>query len=573
MTDTTNFDIQEKVDLLIKKDFGFGATTETKKWYEETSIEYNNYINGEDIFLDIIPDIPDFDISGTVRTAQEIGLDSNNFVDYNIDINSKENCSIVDDSTGTVRRIKKVILEQTPNLGNREGDSWYKLDLSGVNILKNCFQFNFKQYTLNGVVYQPYLYSIYSQKSGLNTIPFGKKGGNWVLDVKSGILIFNDFQNFSNGVQNNSIFKINITDNKPVLTIYKYIGSIGLSNLNLENVEEEEEEEEESNINYWNMLQINSKNIPIIIEDISINRLTYSLIDNLSINIISLQRMSKFKILLNFNYLSSSYYDTLLGIALYYRVSNSSNTGYENLIGEYILGNENTSFQYDFFSNNFYINVQHELNDIISFYTKGKIISNTNLQSDYDSLNEEYLPKILFSNPGNLISVEEINLVQQILVNNYFNILQIVSTGLITGVSDEIIDYTSYELLSDLSLNLTTIKDSSKFKILLNFNYLASGYFDTFLNVTLFYKLNNSSETIIGDYKLGSENANFRYDFFSNNFYLDISNNKNDSLNVYVKAKIINENANNDYDNSSIEKPKILFSHIGNCLNIEEINN
>ena len=67
--------------------------------------------------------------------------------------------------------------------------------------------------------------------------------------------------------------------NKPVLTIYKYIGSIGLSNLNLENVEEEEEEEEEeeSNINYWNMLQINSKNIPITIQDISINKLTYKI--------------------------------------------------------------------------------------------------------------------------------------------------------------------------------------------------------------------------------------------------------------------------------------------------------
>ena len=95
----------------------------------------------------------------------------------------------------------------------------------------------------------------------------------------------------------------------------------------------------------------------------------------------------------------------------------------------------------------------------------------------------------------------------------YFSIIQIVSTGLLTGISDEIIDYPEYELLPDLSLNLISKKTNSKYKVLLNFNYLASSYFDTFLNVTLFYKLNDGNENIIGDYKLGSENTSFRYDF------------------------------------------------------------
>ena len=153
MTDTANFDIQEKVDLLIKKDFGFAATTENKAWYEENSVKYNNYIDGENIFLDIIPDIPDFDNNGIVRSAQEIGLNNVNFMNYNNDVNNKYNCSIVDDSTGTVRRFQKLILEETPNLETSAGDSWYKLDSSNNNILKNSFQFNFKQYTLNGVTY------------------------------------------------------------------------------------------------------------------------------------------------------------------------------------------------------------------------------------------------------------------------------------------------------------------------------------------------------------------------------------------------------------------------------------
>ena len=84
--------------------------------------------------------------------------------------------------------------------------------------------------------------------------------------------------------------------------------------------------------------------------------------------------------------------------------------------------------------------------------------------------------------------------------------------------------------------------------------------------------MNNGAENIIGDYKFGSENANFRFDFFSNNFYLDISNNLGDNLNFYIKARIISDNLDSVYDDLNIQKPKILFSHIGNCLNIEEIN-
>ena len=226
MTDTNFFDNPEKVDILLKQAFGFPSTSENKQWYEETAVNYNNYLNGEDLFLDIIPQIPDFDSSGIVRTANELGLQNSTFIAYSDNSNNKSLCSIVDDSTGTVRRFQNVILEQCPQLGSDAGASWFKLDNSNHNILKDAFQFNFKQYSINGITYQPYLYSLYTQNSinsSTPNLPFGQKGGNWFFDLKSGILFFSDFINFSNGVQTNPNFQINVTNNFPVLSFYKYI--------------------------------------------------------------------------------------------------------------------------------------------------------------------------------------------------------------------------------------------------------------------------------------------------------------------------------------------------------------
>jgi hypothetical protein len=55
----------------------------------------------EAILLESVPQYPDFDINGTVKTATELGLQINNFVTYSHDDQNKSKCSIVDDSTGT----------------------------------------------------------------------------------------------------------------------------------------------------------------------------------------------------------------------------------------------------------------------------------------------------------------------------------------------------------------------------------------------------------------------------------------------------------------------------------------
>ena len=234
MSDTENLDIDEKVNVLFKSALGFPSAEESRQWYEETTVPFNNYIIGENIFLDEVPFSPDFNINGTVRTATEIGLEPGDFAQYtdnSIDSEiDKSTCSIVDDSSGTVRRYNLLILEETPELATPYS-SWYKLNSDSDNVIKDAFQFNYKQYTENSVLKQPYIYKLNTQKSLSTPMPFGKFGGNWLVDFKSGIVLFSDVGNFKNGTQSNSVFQINSSDNRPVLSIYTYIGRKGLAKM------------------------------------------------------------------------------------------------------------------------------------------------------------------------------------------------------------------------------------------------------------------------------------------------------------------------------------------------------
>lgn len=225
MSDTIELDIEEKVNVLFKSALGFPSAEESRQWYEETTVPYNNYVIGENIFIDTVPTVPDFDIDGIVRTANEIGLITTDFEQYSDDSNDKSTCSIVDDSTGTIRRYNLLILEQTPEL-SKPFSSWYKLNNTSDNVIKDALQFNYKQYTENFVLKQPYLYKLNTQNSLSTPMPFGKFGGNWLIDYKNGVLLFSDVDNFTNGTQTNSVFQIS-NSNRPVLSIYTYIGRKG----------------------------------------------------------------------------------------------------------------------------------------------------------------------------------------------------------------------------------------------------------------------------------------------------------------------------------------------------------
>ena len=243
-SDTSLFDIKEQVDILLKAAFGFPSTSDTLPWYLETNVKFNNYLFGEEVFLNEITSTPVFNGSG-VKTLQQsgYGLTISDFVDFSDNSNDPDKCSIVDDTTGNVRRFQNLILDPCPGFVGSEqfGDSWFKFDNSlNKNILSDTLQFNYKQYTdSTGAPKQPYVYILSSQQAitrSLNfaKIPAGSDGGNWYFDYKSGILLFLDSENLKDGDQSYNIKLQDSTSNftnKPVFTFYKYIGKKGLSKL------------------------------------------------------------------------------------------------------------------------------------------------------------------------------------------------------------------------------------------------------------------------------------------------------------------------------------------------------
>ena len=72
----------------------------------------------------------------------------------------------------------------------------------------------------------PYTYELYKTDGNGNTVggPLPLDQGNWVFDVKNGVINFTDYNDSSSGV------KSDINNSKPpALTFYKYIGKKGLA--------------------------------------------------------------------------------------------------------------------------------------------------------------------------------------------------------------------------------------------------------------------------------------------------------------------------------------------------------
>ena len=193
----------------------------------------------EAILLESVPQYPDFDINGTVKTADDLGLQINDFVTYSQDAQNKYNCSIVDDSTGTVRRFKLLKLEQPYNTeAINYGASWFKLNSTSTNVLEDSLKYDYKSYydvsNGNSLVY-PYLYEIFTELSltkaiNLHNLPNGSRGGSWTYNNANGTLTFAAFSNLAQQNTYNGIYVINDT-NKPVISVYKYIGRKSISNL------------------------------------------------------------------------------------------------------------------------------------------------------------------------------------------------------------------------------------------------------------------------------------------------------------------------------------------------------
>ena len=239
MTDTQNIDDNEKLNIIFKEILGFPSTSEKISYYEEVKTNFNTYTLGENVLLENITQYPNFDTSGNVKSANEIGLNPSDFINYTYDVLNKAQSSIVDDSTGTVRRFKYLKLQQTYGTENSNyGASWFKLDISYNNVLEDSLQYNYKSYyDLNdgNALKFPYLYEVFTENSlqasnVLRNLPFGIQGGNWIYNYKNGILFFSDFNNLAQQNYYDGIYNIN-NNNKPVISVYKYIGKKNINTL------------------------------------------------------------------------------------------------------------------------------------------------------------------------------------------------------------------------------------------------------------------------------------------------------------------------------------------------------
>ena len=209
MSDTSGFDVNEKVNILFKTAMGFPSTKESTNWFQETNVPYNTYVFGSDILTDDIPANPTY---GAAKTSASVGLTDSDF----------DTGGFVKDSTdGKVRYYHRLILDQCITNNN---DSWHKKNSSGDNVLMDALQFNVQKTDTN----TPYGYvltnkaNVAADSTAPNEILQNAAGGNWFFDIKSGIVFFPDNSTPSLGVVDNDT-------KKPVFSFYKYIGNKGLS--------------------------------------------------------------------------------------------------------------------------------------------------------------------------------------------------------------------------------------------------------------------------------------------------------------------------------------------------------
>jgi hypothetical protein len=131
------------------------------------------------------------------------------------------------------------------------------------------------------------------------------------------------------------------------------------------------------------------------------------------------------------------------------------------------------------------------------------------------------------------------NLYPNDLSNHYINA---------SNLNKNFLSVLSYEILYDLSINITPKNINSTFRLSTNLNYLTSNYNDTKLNIELYYNIEPScgaivdnSEVLVADYLLGTDNVTILYDLFSNNILLNnIPFNLYDKIFFYYKVRNLN---------------------------------
>ena len=199
MSDTNLLDDKEKLDILFKQYLGFPFTSESKRFFQENSINYNNYLIGSDVLIDEIPTPKSV---GAPEQLLEISMGSTNGeiqeilnrLDISLNVlKTKNNSEIIDgdlnpsdllitmNSEKTIMRFEKLELQKMP-----DSPAWF-CPINQTNnkssVLQNALSFSYKT---EGSF--QYLYSLFDEQ-GNQLLP---QNGNWIFDIKSGVITFYD---------------------------------------------------------------------------------------------------------------------------------------------------------------------------------------------------------------------------------------------------------------------------------------------------------------------------------------------------------------------------------------------
>ena len=267
-SDTINaFDGIEKLDMMLKKDFGVVATKETTLWFDESNGKSLKIIESDSINISETPDEPiwettsmsdaslaDYDVSinvsnsfrssgnftrlqeayysGTTKYYRHNGtyapgayLDSTKtlilFVALRLDFMETPTSSLSrnDETISGQTRLKSLAFTKYPN------------DTSLNSVLSNSFQTNYKKQievlqgpggtTVDGL--NPYNYYLEYDDEDYD-LSFSK--GNWFFDFKSGIITFSDDPGSNYLIDNDQA-----TQKYLYFTFVRYVGPTGLKNM------------------------------------------------------------------------------------------------------------------------------------------------------------------------------------------------------------------------------------------------------------------------------------------------------------------------------------------------------
>ena len=243
-TDSQLLNVKEKVDFLFKNYLGFPNTKQGLPYFnEEAAGTSNNYIDGADVLINPLPEgtslsftkIWDKDTTNNADLLEKINLPNTITDDNNTTV------EVYEDSTGIVLEYVNVPLTAVPNttISTGSGDVTQTYFIPGraadgsadatKNVLHDTIQTNVEQYyDSNESLIQPYGYSL--RDSGGTPIKAGKFGGNFIVDVKNGIVNFTDVEsNLADGASGTIHSRLNA--GVPNITFKKYNGLKGIASV------------------------------------------------------------------------------------------------------------------------------------------------------------------------------------------------------------------------------------------------------------------------------------------------------------------------------------------------------